>query len=389
MIMESPNGDETDELCRIVVMGAHKMPIQRVMSILSDDTDLRETLHGVSDANISIMFLPCVATFDSYQDDNGRDIRYLVSVSYHADFGSDNDAGARPSSLLEIFDQQSSEKNDGGNEPLFPGIAGIAIGSGIEGQEDADMISKYFSTMLSTSNLDKAQDDSFSVECIQPNDGFESMKEELIAYKQMDSEQKLDATKQRLIGPGKMAEFVVDFASRVVKEKLDARRKSQEADVPANREINVETASSQLQETLHQIDPSKDRFACRKCRRFLFGEEDLEDPPHLPSQHTFGYHKHGSHQCQSYFLKDGLEWMGDLSLGEGKFGCPKCHSKLGTWHWSGAQCSCGTWVVPSIQVPKSRVDLVQPQGSALPPGTVVSSLINVQQEQQRVESLGL
>lgn len=64
---------------------------------------------------------------------------------------------------------------------------------------------------------------------------------------------------------------------------------------------------------------------------------------------------------------------------EGKFGCPKCDTKIGTWNWSGAQCSCGTWVVPAIQVPRSKVDLVPPQTtlSTLPVGTIVSPHISL------------
>jgi dual specificity phosphatase 12 len=53
--------------------------------------------------------------------------------------------------------------------------------------------------------------------------------------------------------------------------------------------------------------------------------------------------------------------MGDLSDTEGKLACPKCSCKVGQWNWSGAQCSCGSWVTPAIQVPLSRVDKIFPQ----------------------------
>jgi dual specificity phosphatase 12 len=120
------------------------------------------------------------------------------------------------------------------------------------------------------------------------------------------------------------------------------------------------------------IDPSKDRYYCRMCRIALFDENNLQDPPHEASQHQFSYRKvqHGtidrssqSDRCQSYFLQTSLAWMGDDILNgvvEGKFTCPKCNAKIGTWIWSGTQCSCGTWVVPAIQIPKSKVDVVKP-----------------------------
>jgi len=41
---------------------------------------------------------------------------------------------------------------------------------------------------------------------------------------------------------------------------------------------------------------------------------------------------------------------------EGKLVCPNCDTRFGSYVWSGDQCSCGFWVVPAIQVPKSKVD---------------------------------
>lgn len=64
--------------------------------------------------------------------------------------------------------------------------------------------------------------------------------------------------------------------------------------------------------------------------------------------------------CSSYFLSETLPWMDDAFLAEGKIHCPnaKCQSRLGSFQWSGSQCSCGTWVTPSIKLTKSRVDPV-------------------------------
>ena len=43
---------------------------------------------------------------------------------------------------------------------------------------------------------------------------------------------------------------------------------------------------------------------------------------------------------------------------DGKLICPKCAVRLGSYTWSGMQCSCGAWVAPAIQVVKSKVDEV-------------------------------
>ncbi|RLN54926.1 hypothetical protein BBJ28_00006268 [Nothophytophthora sp. Chile5] len=69
--------------------------------------------------------------------------------------------------------------------------------------------------------------------------------------------------------------------------------------------------------------------------------------------------------CSSYFLEETQPWMDDDLLAEGKIHCPsaKCQSRLGALQWSGSQCSCGTWVTPSIKITKSRVDPVFSQPS--------------------------
>jgi len=49
--------------------------------------------------------------------------------------------------------------------------------------------------------------------------------------------------------------------------------------------------------------------------------------------------------------------LGDFSEADGKIICPKCKCRLGTYNWAGAQCSCGQWITPAIQLTKSKVDL--------------------------------
>jgi dual specificity phosphatase 12 len=52
-------------------------------------------------------------------------------------------------------------------------------------------------------------------------------------------------------------------------------------------------------------------------------------------------------ECTSLFMHDKLEWMGELADVEGKLVCPRCAYRVGSYHWSGAQCSCGCQAPPS------------------------------------------
>ncbi|OWZ01068.1 hypothetical protein PHMEG_00027616 [Phytophthora megakarya] len=128
-------------------------------------------------------------------------------------------------------------------------------------------------------------------------------------------------------------------------------------------------ASLQLQE---EPKASVTKFACKKCRCVLFTSEQLA--PHEPEQHQISTrrklkdlrHSAGANvACSSLFLEETLPWMDEALLAEGKVHCPtaKCHSRLGALQWSGSQCSCGTWVTPSIKITKSRVDAVFKQSN--------------------------
>lgn len=84
----------------------------------------------------------------------------------------------------------------------------------------------------------------------------------------------------------------------------------------------------------------------------------------------------GGGGCTSLFLNEAalesLPWLqaalaataddgeggGEEAGVEGKLCCPnaRCRTRLGGFNWSGSQCSCGSWVVPAVQVVASRVD---------------------------------
>mmetsp|Transcript_2588 Transcript_2588/g.2824 ORF Transcript_2588/g.2824 Transcript_2588/m.2824 type:complete len:197 (+) Transcript_2588:3-593(+) len=132
----------------------------------------------------------------------------------------------------------------------------------------------------------------------------------------------------------------------------------------------------------HIVQHDKTQFACKRCRTLLCSEDDLEDPPHTKAQQTFNRNRTtSSSSCNSIFLAEGLDWMGDISTSmEGKLCCPKCTTKLGLWKWAGTQCSCGTWITPAVQINLGRVDVISPDdcchsGSSgmagLPLGTVM------------------
>ncbi|CAN0440331.1 unnamed protein product, partial [Hapterophycus canaliculatus] len=62
--------------------------------------------------------------------------------------------------------------------------------------------------------------------------------------------------------------------------------------------------------------------------------------------------------------------LGEL---EGKLSCPNkaCGARLGSLKWTGAQCSCGSWITPAIQFPRKNLDARSRVSAGPPPGTVV------------------
>jgi dual specificity phosphatase 12 len=369
--------------CRIAVIGAQRQRVAKVVSLLlhhhQPDRDgaapfeqlLRQHAHDGSEYHVTIEYLPCVASFGDYKNEEGKTIRYLASVEYHGPHGQQR----KGSSLAPFFDA-TDEDDDKDGLASFQGISAIALGCGIESNEDVDMIKSFVKTLCSKSSPPV-------ISCVQSNKEYTTMQEETAAYRALSPDEKEEATKLQIIGPGKMAKFAAELASRVIHDVLAGSDRLQDGpaeDVNQQPQAAIEpiTEEPDLQPQ-RQANLSKPQYACRMCRAVLFGEADLENPPHVPSRHQFSARKlhHGgestsSRSCRSLFLAKGLDWMGDLSGAEGKFSCPKCYCKLGSWHWAGAQCSCGTWVTPAVQVPLGKVDIVQPAQEGPPPGAVIS-----------------
>ena len=361
--------ESKSEVCRVLVLGSHRNRHERVFSILD------EMRNDFDHQGVEVQFLPAVATFDSYEDESGKKVRYLMKIDYFP-ITADGTLDRVPHSLLPFFDET---RRDDDPEDVFFGIATAVIGSGLDGKEDGEKIKAFLNTASPIRSV--------HVKSMQPNSEFQSMAEEFAAFKQLDPDARAAATKTRSMGPGKVAKFAIDTAQRLLSERRAAREEAQK-----EAEVQAESLEGQVAENEtpapHIIDPDKKRYSCRKCRTILFGVDDLEDPPHIQAKHNFGYRKaaSGERTCQSIFLHSVPPWVtADTSENEGKISCPKCDTKVGHWNWSGAQCSCGTWVCPAIQVPSSRVDEVLPHAAdQLPTGTVISPLLaSLMQSQQR------
>ncbi|BFU21227.1 dual specificity protein phosphatase, putative [Entamoeba histolytica HM-1:IMSS-B] len=102
-------------------------------------------------------------------------------------------------------------------------------------------------------------------------------------------------------------------------------------------------------------------YRCKKCRSLLFTENDIQQHEPNNNEVSFGYRRRGGGgDCNSVFLKDKLVWMGLCDQNTGKIECPKCHYEIGTYTWSGNQCSCGKWISPALQIAISKVDKEKP-----------------------------
>ena len=318
----------TEYVCRVAVVGAQRPRVAKVASMLQN-TLVQQNEH----VNITVEYLPCIAAFGAYKNDTGAVVKYLANLSLCIDGTS--------SSLAPLLDEERDEADP------FPGIAAVAIGIGIEDESDIQQIKTFLRTLAGE------RFERILVDCVKPNPEYTSMKEETMAYQALDALQKEEVTNLQTIGPGKMANFAESLAHQTI--EIAYPKPIIEESTP---KIETSPEPTSKKEPLPEFDATKTRYACRMCRVVLFGQDDLES--HEPYQQGFGWRKTGSAKCESVFLAEGLVWIGDISAVEGRFGCPLCSTKLGIWNWAGTQCSCGTWVVPAIQVPLSKVDVLPP-----------------------------
>jgi dual specificity phosphatase 12 len=403
--------------CRVAIVGSQRQRVAKVLSLLRDgDVSSSSTTaitHHVAPLSllsqppspsssslqppitlpkgipslVEIEYIPCVATFDSYQDERDATIRYLVKLEHHGE----NGMLVKGRSLAPFFDDAGVISNDGDNgidgcvENVFPGIAAVAVGCGIDEEGDVQKIASFMETLSSSyaqqlskphnaiNDKDNTAQMNIVIQCIQPNPEYGTMKLENEAYRNLTEVEKQEAVAKRTIGPGKMAKFVEGVGKTVVgkrweKELLELERllnvSTGETGDDVGEEEGVEAEETPVQPSdtrEHTPDPERVRYACKRCRTVLFGQDDLEDPPHTQSLHNFRKKGGGSGtSCANHFLSSPLPWMNELDGMEGKLHCHKCQTKVGHFSWTGAQCSCGTWVTPAIMIPLSKVDEMRP-----------------------------
>ena len=129
-------------------------------------------------------------------------------------------------------------------------------------------------------------------------------------------------------------------------------------------------------------------FKCGKCRKSLFNDKQLILFHENSAKGTYSHKRKKNNsvnttECTSYFLnierlmnnnKNSNEEKKDIDfieqfqivmekqnmkLESGIIKCKKCSLKLGEFFDKGTQCSCGSWVVPAVQIVKSKVDKVK------------------------------
>ncbi|ODV88925.1 hypothetical protein CANCADRAFT_32355 [Tortispora caseinolytica NRRL Y-17796] len=167
-------------------------------------------------------------------------------------------------------------------------------------------------------------------------------------------------------------------------ELFEQCNKDVKLDCPAYRQFKLKirasfaTACGQAPELDTYVDDTSPRSAegadvqlrCKKCRRVLATDRVVvthkpsESKARLPMANLVANPKMSSMispYCSQFFTEP-LVWMKDeLSLGklEGRLDCPKCQSKVGSYHWQGVRCGCDTWIVPAIGLQRGKVDEIK------------------------------
>ena len=84
--------------CRVLVIGPHQASVAKVTGLLLRSDEDSQDNDDIKIKTI-IEYVPCVARFDSYPDDQGKKVRYLASIEY---FGPDGKTKS-PGGLLNFF----------------------------------------------------------------------------------------------------------------------------------------------------------------------------------------------------------------------------------------------------------------------------------------------
>ena len=332
-----------------MVVSLNRPKLAKIISLVEEiqrNEDAEDESAGL--VSVKVEFLPCIATMGSYEAEDGSQKRYLASVVYHDG-----------SPMTKFFD----------DEDVRPTLSLVAM----VGYEWKDQ------DKLQLENFFKANNLTIEIDCVQANQEFESLQQELNSFKNLSEEEKGAHLANQTMGPGKMVGFLVNAADHVKEEKLWELQPPQPVEEADAAQTEDSSAIEEAKPQRLPPDPNLTRFACRMCRTVLFGEDDLATD-HVQNLHSFRYtnfnQKRSAMECQSIFCQDSvLKWLSPSGQDiEGKLACTKCAAKIGHWKWAGAQCSCGTWVTPAIQIPASKVDTIRPVSKAAPIGTVTTPI---------------
>jgi hypothetical protein len=356
--MSTPSNNENDDpsTLRVIVVGKNRLRLNKIMTLVQE----LEGDEGVVDSSFRHhAYLPCLAAMDSYDDANGNPVTYMSTF-----------ATVDGSPMTKYLDDDKFRQS----LQLI-----LLVGYEWNELEDQPHIESYF--------LANQLADNVVIKCVRPNDTFSTLHEEMQYFKNLSEEEKAEQNTQKELGPCKMARFVVDIVKAL---KLELHKEGKTGEDQTKQEEEAETTETAATSVLQQappppkpalrIDPLLTIFACRMCRVPLLDESQLAEG-HRQNLHSFKRSSKGSSAqsvCQSLFCDETvLAWLSDDSdQVEGRLRCYKCANKLGHWNWSGAQCSCGTWVVPAIQIPMSKVDAILPRNDAAgAAGSVTASVV--------------
>ncbi len=327
---------ETETASVVVVVGMNRTRLLKIMAMVNDEEDNDQPV---------VEHVPCVAIMDCYENEDSEQVRYMSNFVYKDG-----------SPMNQFFD------DEGFRESLTK-----IIMVGYEWQtSDKDLIQKYF--------------EMFSLEaeicCVEQNPGFSSLDEEMQHFKNLTPPEKEEHASNHTMGPSKMKQFILDNSlpkpDGVVNDESAAEAVDDEDAENAENDAK-ETEKEPLQERIPQsIDPNLTSFACRMCRTVLLSENHISKEV-ANNEHTYG-NKSGKNNNQSLFCDESvLEWLAPQNTQydvEGKLTCPNCQFKVGHWNWSGA-CFYGTWVVPAIQIPLGKIDVVLPESERFKASSMV------------------
>lgn len=161
-------------------------------------------------------------------------------------------------------------------------------------------------------------------------------------------------------------EIIIQQLNSLVKKKNVAKKNTEINN--KEEKVNVENTKSDKQANVENNDDNnvKLQLLCRICRQVLVTGNDILIHEPGSGQASFSWRKRDQNiskngnmnLCNVYFIErqDWMEGIDDETIVSGKINCPKCKSKLGSYNWSGMQCSCGKWYSPAFSIQKKSVD---------------------------------